>query len=114
MKSVLKKLSIGKAVGSDGINNRVIRELANALVDPPSLFYNIALQNSKVPDDWKETHVCSIHKGGDPVLVFNYRSVSLLNTLDKTFKRYFLNTYTIILFYLYNLNLCLVILLLIN
>ena len=48
MKSVLKKLSFGKAVGSDGINNRVIRELSNELVDPPSLFYNITLQNSKV------------------------------------------------------------------
>ena len=85
--SVLKSLPLGKAVGPDGINNRVLRELANELADSLSIFYNLSLQNSKVPDDWKEAHVCPIHKGGDPVLVSNYRPVSLLNTLDKVFER---------------------------
>ena len=85
--SVLKSLPLGKAVGPDGINNRLLRESANELADPLSIFYNLSLQNSKVPDDWKEAHVCPIHKGGDPVLVSNYRPVSLLNTLDKVFER---------------------------
>ena len=69
MKSVLENLPLGKAVGFDDINNRVLLELANELADPLSLFYNLSLQNSKVPDDWKEAHVCPIHKGGDPILV---------------------------------------------
>ena len=34
VKSVLKNLPLGKAVGPDGINNRVLRELANELADP--------------------------------------------------------------------------------
>ena len=87
VKSVLENLPLGKAVGPDGINNRVLRELANELADPLSLSYNLSLQNSKVPDDWKEAHVCPIHKGGDPLLVSKYRPVSLLDTLDKTFER---------------------------
>ena len=87
VKSILENLPLGKAVGRDGINNRVLRELPNELADPLSLFYNLSLQNSKVPDDWKEAHVCPIHKFGDPVLVSNYRLVSLPNTLDKTFER---------------------------
>ena len=77
VKSVLENLPLGKAVGPDGIDNRVLRELANELADPLSLFYNLSIQNSQVPDNWKEAHVCSIHKSGDPVLVSNYRPVSL-------------------------------------
>ena len=86
VQSVLGCLPLGKAVGSNGINNRVLREVANELADPLPLFYNLSLQNSKVPDDWKEAHVCPIQKGGDPVLAPNYRPVFLLNTLDKPFR----------------------------
>ena len=106
VKSVLENFPLGKAVGPDGINNRVLRELANELADPLSIFYNLSLQNSNVPDDWKEAHVCPIHKGGDPVLVSNYKDA-------------FSNTFTIIFviiisFHSYNLDLYLEILLLIN
>ena len=87
VKSILENLPLGKAVGRDGINNRVLRELPNELADPLSLFYNLSLQNSKVPDDWKEAHVCPIHKVGDPVLVSNYRPVSLLNTFPVSILR---------------------------
>ena len=51
VKSALKTLLSGKTVGPDDINNRVFRELAKEHADPLSLFYNISLQNSKVPDD---------------------------------------------------------------
>ena len=87
VKSVLKHLSLEKDVGPDSIDNRVLRGLANELIDPLFLFYNLPFQNKKGPDDWKGAHVCPIHKGGDPVLGTNYRPVSLLNTLDKTFER---------------------------
>ena len=87
MKSVLENLPLGKAVGTDGMNNRVLRELTNELANPRFLLYNLSLKNSKVPDDLKEAHICPIHKGGSPVLVSNQRPVSLLNTLDKTFER---------------------------
>ena len=83
----MKHFPLGKAFRPDGINNRVLRELANELADPLFLFYNLSLQNSKISHDWKKVHVCPIHKGGDPVLALKYRPVSLLNTLDKTFER---------------------------
>ena len=106
VKLVLENLPLGKAVGPNGINNRVLRKLAG----PLSLFYNLSLQNSKVPDDWKEAHVCPIHKGGDPVLVSNYRPVSLLNTLVKNFEKcifkHIYNHFVIMIsFHPYNLDL---------
>ena len=64
VKSVLDNLPLWKAVGPDGINSGVLRELANEFADPLPLFYNFSLQNSKDPDDWKEARVCPIHKGG--------------------------------------------------
>ena len=36
VKSILENLPLGKAVGRDGINNRVLRELPNELADPLS------------------------------------------------------------------------------
>ena len=58
----------------------------NLQIDSLPLCYNFSLQDSSVPDDWKETHVCQIHKCGDHVLVSNSGPVSLLNTLNKTFE----------------------------
>ena len=47
VKSVLEKIPMGKAIGPGGINNRILRELANELADPLSLFYNFRFKIAK-------------------------------------------------------------------
>lgn len=87
IESVLKSLPVGKAVGPDGINNRILREIANEFSAPFCALINLSLQQGIVPDIWKVSHVCPIYKKDDPTLVSNYRPISLLNALDKVAER---------------------------
>ena len=84
---VLKSLPVGKAVGPDGINNRILREIAHEFSVPFCSLVNLSLQLGMVPDIWKVSNVCPIYKKDDPTLVSNYRPISLLNALDKVTER---------------------------
>ena len=87
IESVLKNLPLGKAVGSDDINNRILRELAHELSFPICSLLNHSLQLGIFPDIWKDALVCPIFKGGDAASVSNYRPISLLSCLEKVPER---------------------------
>ena len=87
VETVLKSLPIGKAAGPDGINNRILRELAVELSVPFCSVFNQSLRTGNFPACWKVSHVCPIHKSGDRSVSSNYRPVSLLCTPEKSFER---------------------------
>lgn len=87
VETVLKSLPIGKAAGPDGINNRILRELAVELSLPFCSLFNQSLRTGNFPACWKVSHVCPIHKGGDRSIPSNYRPVSLLCNPEKSFER---------------------------
>ena len=88
VKAVLRTLPVGKAVGPDGISNRILRELANELSTPLASLFNQSIHQGDVPVCFKIAHVCPVLKGGgDPSDVCNYRPISLLSNLDKVFER---------------------------
>ena len=93
--SVLKSLPLGKAAGPDGINNRILKELADCIAEPLCNLFNQSLSTGHVPDTWKRSHITPIPKQGDSSLVSNYRPISLLSTVDKVFER-------LVFKYLYN------------
>ena len=83
VESVLKSLPLGKAVGSDDVNNRILREIAHELSYPLCSLINQSLRLGIFSDTWKDALVCPIFKGGDPASVTNYRPISLLSCLEK-------------------------------
>ena len=83
VESVLKSLPLGKAVGSDDVNIRILREIAHELSYPLCFLINQSLRLGIYPDTWKDALVCPIFKGGDPASVTNYRPISLLSCLEK-------------------------------
>ena len=85
VETVLK--SLPKAAGPDGINNRILRELAVELSVPFCSLFNQSLRTGNFPACWKVSHVCPIHKSGDRSVPSNYRPVSLLCTPEKSFER---------------------------
>ena len=87
VKSVLKTLKLGKASGPDQVNNRILKELCNELATPFCNLFNISLNVSKIPTQWKMAYVCAIFKKNDPSDVLNYRPVSLLSTIEKVFEK---------------------------
>ena len=84
---VLETLSIGKASGPNGLNNRIIRALSYELSYPFCSLFNQSLQTGVVPTSYKEANVCPVPKTGDLSMVSNYRPISLLNAEDKVFER---------------------------
>ena len=84
---VLKSLPAGKAVGPDGINNKILRKLSVELSLPFCSLFNQSLQTGVFPDCWKMSNVCPIPKSGNRSSISNYRPVSLLCTSEKVFER---------------------------
>ena len=83
----MKALPIGKATGPDGISNRMLKEISKEISIPVAAFFNYSFSIGKVPDAFKESHVCPVPKGGNPADVANNRPISLLSNLDKTQER---------------------------
>ena len=72
VKDTLQSLKLGKASGPDGINNRVLKELAFELASPLCTLFNFSLSNSAVPTSWKQANVTPIFKKDDHSEVSNY------------------------------------------
>ena len=92
---VLKSLPTGKASGPNGINNRILKELAMEISLPLCTLFHLSLQTGIVPESYKEGNVYSIFKKNDPSLPRYYRPITLLNSEDKVFER-------LVFKYLYN------------
>ena len=65
VKSVLKTLATGKASGRNGLNNRVLKELANEISDPLCSLFNYSLSLCSYPTQWKDANISPIPKKGD-------------------------------------------------
>ena len=87
VKSVLKSLATGKATGPNGLNNRVLKELANEISNPLCSLFNYSLSLGSFPAQWKDANISPIPKKGDLSLVTDHRPVSLLNAESKVFER---------------------------
>ena len=84
---ILRSLPLGKAVGPDLVNNRILKELAFELSISHSKLFNYSLLTLILPSCWKLANVCPVHKKDSQSIVSNYRLISLLSTISKDFER---------------------------
>jgi hypothetical protein len=84
---ILKGLDVGKAMGPDGISNRLLKETSAAISEPLSILFNKSFTTGKVPKIWKEANLSPIFKKDDKSLVSNYRPISLLSCIGKVQER---------------------------
>ena len=89
--NVIKKLNVDKAVGPDGINNRVLKICGDQLAEPLTYIFNKCISSGYFPDEWKLANVTPIFKKGNHQLMSNYRPVSLLSLVSKVFERILYN-----------------------
>ena len=85
--SILKILQVGKACGPDLINNRILREIADSVSPVLTYMFNTSLLTAKVPDVWKQSNVSPVFKKDDKTNVENYRLISLISFVGKTFEK---------------------------
>jgi hypothetical protein len=85
---VLSLFNTNKAVDSNRISNRMLKEVMHEAAHPLCLLFNKSLQEHKSPQDWQLTHIIPIFKSGaDKSLVSNNRPIVLLCTLSKYFEK---------------------------
>ncbi|XP_046630011.1 uncharacterized protein LOC124310242 [Neodiprion virginianus] len=81
----LTKSRLGKAPGADGIPNEFYKALPNNWKLYPVVLFNKILRTGSTPIEWSHIIMCMLHKKGDPLNPNNYRSIALVNSLEKIF-----------------------------
>ena len=85
MTAIWKSLETGKACGPDCINNIILKATAETITRPLANLFNSSLRSSTVPDILK--NVSPIHKKDDKSSIENYRPISLISSVGKTFEK---------------------------
>jgi len=74
---LLCHLDTYRSMGPEGIDPRVLKELAQQLAKPLSIIYQQFWPTGEVPDDWRIASVTPIYKKVQKEDPGNYRPVSL-------------------------------------
>ena len=81
---LLSTLDMHKATGPDGLQARLLKELAAELTPVFTVLFQASVNQGLIPDDWKEADVVPIFKKGERCRPENYRPVSLTSIVCKT------------------------------
>ena len=85
--NIINSLDNKSSSGCDGLSNTMVKSLKNELYMPLTLIINQTLHTEIYPNEFKIAKVIPVFKKGDPILLTNYRPISLLPTLSKIFER---------------------------
>jgi hypothetical protein len=91
MLNVLISIKAGKATGLDKLPARFVKDGANAIVDPLAHLFNLPIENSIVPNNFKTARVVPLYKKGSKTCCGNYRPVSILSVISKVFEKIVFN-----------------------
>ena len=103
LKTVIKRLKLGKAVGIDAISNEMLKVRFPYLKGCLLKLCNLIVEANIVPFDWCMGLISPIFKSDDKLNPDNYRGICVISCLSKIFLlilndrlSYFLNTHDII------------------
>ena len=85
--SAIKEIGSNSAPGPDDIPAVLLKNCAVSLSVPLFLIWNKSFTLGMVPECYRTSIVCPIHKKGDKVSPGNYRPISLTSHVIKTFER---------------------------
>jgi len=83
IKQKLNKLNVNSSPGPDVIHPRVLSELQDIIPTYLATFFNLSLEQGKIPEDWKCSFITAIHKKGKKDCINNYRPISLTSVVCK-------------------------------
>ena len=84
---MIKLLGDGKAAGHDGIPNEALKNAPVELVRLLVILFNRVKNQGKAPGSWKEGRLVLIHKKGALTDVFNYRPLTVLQSVSALYTK---------------------------
>ncbi|EYB81048.1 hypothetical protein Y032_0394g639 [Ancylostoma ceylanicum] len=87
----IKSMKKGTAPGPDNIPADLLRAGSTALHSVLARHFNHYLRKGMIPDQWKESKTILLFKKGQREDIANYRPISLLSVVYKTFTKILLN-----------------------
>ena len=88
---IINKFNSNKGAGNDNIGNFIIKKVANEIVKPLTMIFNLSISTGIVPEMLKIAKVVPIYKKDDAEKFSNYRPVSLLPCFSKILERLVFN-----------------------
>lgn len=87
IKKVIVKLKASKSQGPDNLHPKLIKECLEQLIKPLKNIFTKSLNESKLPEVWKQANVTAIFKSGEKINPENYRPISLTSVVCKLLER---------------------------
>ena len=84
---VIKLLKDKKTQDFCGLSMHFIKSISDQLLIPLQHIFNLSLESSVVPNQMKIAKVIPLFKSGDPLLLDNYRPISLLSSFSKILEK---------------------------
>ena len=85
--NIIKQLKNKSSFGFDNISNNLLKEIAPQIIKPLVYIFNLSIQTGTVPIKMKIAKVIPIFKKGDPLVLSNYRPISLLSCFSKILEK---------------------------
>jgi len=86
VRDCLSDLDVHKSMGPNGMHPRVLRELADVVAEPLSIFER-SWRTGEAPEDWRKASVTPIFQKGKKEDPGNYRPVSLTSIPGKVMEQ---------------------------
>ena len=87
IKKAVAKLKPSKSQGPDNLHPKFIKECSEQLIEPLKNIFTKSLNESKLPDVWKQANVTAMFKSGENTNPENYRPISLTSVACKLMER---------------------------
>jgi len=86
IEAVLLNLPSGKAAGPDRIHNEMLRHGREAMASALLVLFTFIWESERWPEQWCRGNILLLHKSGPREQLDNYRGVTLLSAISKTFE----------------------------
>ena len=81
----IRKLKLGKAQGTDGIGAEFYKYTCHEIAPILCTLFNNIFSTGNLPEMWRDSIIVPVYKSGPKDDPSNYRGISLINVMYKTF-----------------------------